>query len=50
MEQLDHLRSEQLVGKFSTVANYTVLAGEKKINYSNRKILLLSQHFLVCLV
>ena len=30
MEQLDHLTSEQLVGKFSTVSNYAVLVGERE--------------------
>ena len=30
MEKLDHLTSEQLVGKFSTVSNYAVLVGERE--------------------
>lgn len=49
MEQLDHLTSEQLVGKFSTVPNYAVLVGEKEMNYLYEEIFLLSQHFLGCL-
>ena len=37
MEQLDHLTSEQLVVKFSTVTNYAVLVGERRINYLYRR-------------